>query len=301
MGLTVENGRRLLFSLLFLLAVLACRWGCRTVVFALSKGDSNRRRQVRFWVGQGLNLLAAVVILVGLLSIWFDDPGRLATAFGLFSAGLAFALQRVITAFAGYIVILRGNTFTVGDRIAMGGVRGDVLALGFTQTTLMEMGVAPGSDAGPAVWVKSRQFTGRIVTVTNAKIFDEPVYNYTRDFPFIWEETHVTIRYEDDRSRAEQLLLEAARRHAMDPTTLSVEAARTLERRFDLHRLDFEPKVFYRLTAQGLELALRFVSRDHGTRHIKDQIARDVLEGFEAADIAVAAVPYRIVEMRGGS
>lgn len=297
MGLTVENGRRLLLSLLFLLAVLALRWGCRTVLLALARGDSNARRQVRFWVGQALNLLAAILILLGLLSIWFDDPTRLATAFGLFSAGLAFALQRVITAFAGYVVILRGNTFTVGDRIAMGGVRGDVLALGFTQTTLMEMGVAPGSDAGPSVWVKSRQFTGRIVTVTNAKIFDEPVYNYTRDFPFIWEETHVIIRYEDDRRRAEEILSASARRHAVDPDTLSAESAQTLERRFDLHRLDFRPQVYYRLTAQGLELTLRFVSRDHGTRLIKDQIARDVLEGFEAAGIAIAAVPYRIVEM----
>jgi len=39
--------------------------------------------------------------------------------------------------------------------------------------------------ADPAMWVKSRQFTGRIVTVSNSKVFDEPVYNYTSDFPFI--------------------------------------------------------------------------------------------------------------------
>ena len=34
------------------------------------------------------------------------------------------------------------------------------------------------------MWVQSRQHTGRIVTVANSKIFDEPVYNYTRNFPF---------------------------------------------------------------------------------------------------------------------
>ena len=53
--------------------------------------------------------------------------------------------------------------------------------------------------------------------MSNAKIFDEPVYNYTRDFPFIWEEMSVTIRYEDDRKLVEQILLDAARRHAVDP------------------------------------------------------------------------------------
>ena len=51
--------------------------------------------------------------------------------------------RKVITAFAGYLVILRGKTFTVGDRITMGGVRGDVISLGFLQTRIMEMGERP--------------------------------------------------------------------------------------------------------------------------------------------------------------
>ena len=72
------------------------------------------------------------------MSIWFDNPARLASVFGLIGAGIAFALQRVITAVAGYFVILRGKTFNVGDRIQMGGVRGDVIGLAFMQTRIME-------------------------------------------------------------------------------------------------------------------------------------------------------------------
>jgi small-conductance mechanosensitive channel len=248
-GLTEENGRRLILSVAFVVAIALTRSVSHHLARPFLRGETNKALQKRFWTHQGINLVSALLVVFGLLSIWFDDPARLAPALGLVSAGLAFALQRVVTAFAGYIVILRGNNFTVGDRISMGGVRGDVLALGFMQTTIMEMGVAPGSDAGPSVWVKSRQFTGRIVTVTNAKIFDDPVYNYTRDFPYIWEEMSVPIRYGDDRARAEVILLEAARRHAIDPAAISEEAARGLEQRFDLRRLDFEPKVFYRLTS----------------------------------------------------
>jgi small-conductance mechanosensitive channel len=153
--------------------------------------------------------------VLALLSIWFDDPQRLTTGLGLFSAGLAFALQRVVTALAGYVVIMRGNTFTVGDRITMGGVRGDVIALTFTQTKIMEMGQPPAvQGADPAMWVRSRQFTGRIVTVTNDKVFDEPVYNYTREFPFVWEEMMVAIPYRADRVRAESILLACVAEHA---------------------------------------------------------------------------------------
>lgn len=294
-GVTAENGRRLILSVLFVAVVLLLRAGLRRAVRSLVQGDG--ARQARFWTHQGLNLITSVIIVFGLMSIWFNDPARLATAIGLFSAGLAFALQRVVTAFAGYIVILRGNNFTVGDRISMGGVRGDVLSLGFIQTTLMEMGVSPGSDAGPSVWVKSRQFTGRIVTVSNAKIFDDPVYNYTREFPFIWEELSVTVRYEDDRAVIERILLDAARRHAIDPAEMSAEVAQTLERRFELRRLDFLPRVFYRMTPNWLEMNLRFMSRDHGTRAIKDLIAREVLDAFDRAEIRIASVPYRVVDM----
>ncbi len=111
------------------------------------------------------------------------------------TAGLAYALRRVATALAGYIVILRGKTFNIGDRIVLGGVRGDVIGLGFLQTTIMEMGQPPSvQSADPAMGVEARQYSGPIVTVANAKIFDDAVFNYTRDFSFIWEELHIPIK-----------------------------------------------------------------------------------------------------------
>jgi len=157
-------------------------------------------------VRQAANLITGTLLVLGLLSIWFDDPTRLATALGLVAAGLAFAMQRVVTSLAGYFVILRGNTFTVGDRITMGGVRGDVVRLGFIQTTIMEMGQPPAvQGADPAVWVQSRQYTGRLVTVSNDSIFQDPVFNYTRDFPYLWEEMRIPVTYTADRTRAEAI------------------------------------------------------------------------------------------------
>jgi small-conductance mechanosensitive channel len=128
-----------------------------------------------FWTRQAIQLTIAALVLLGIVSIWFDDPMRLATALGLVTAGLAFALQKVVTALAGYMIILRGKTFNVGDRIRMGGVRGDVIALSFMQTTIMEMGQPPPVQKDElAMWVRSRQYTGRIVTVSNATFSMSP-------------------------------------------------------------------------------------------------------------------------------
>ena len=217
-GVNPDSGRKLLLSIAFVVVIMILSRTVRAVM-GLTLGRTNAAHvQARFWGRQIVSLIGAIILILGLLSIWFNDPTRLATAFGLVSAGLAFALQQVVTSIAGYFVILRGSTFTVGDRISMGGVRGDVLRLGFIQTTIMEMGQPPSvQGADPAMWVKSRQFTGRIVTVANAKVFSEPVYNYTRDFPFIWEEMALPITYQADRERAEAILLDAARLHAVDP------------------------------------------------------------------------------------
>jgi small-conductance mechanosensitive channel len=203
-------------KVLLTVALIAVLWLVRSAAMALlGKVDASGDRASRFafWTRQAVSLVVAACAVIGFVSIWFDDPAHLTTAVGLVTAGLAFALQRVVTALAGYFVILRGSTFTVGDRIVMGGVRGDVVALGFFQTTIMEMGEPPSTQGGASTWVRGRQYSGRIVTVSNAKIFDDPVYNYTRDFPFIWEELSVQLPYSADRVLAEQILLDAAHRH----------------------------------------------------------------------------------------
>jgi small-conductance mechanosensitive channel len=183
-GVNAENGIHLLITLAFIAALVVIHRILKAIISRLFCRRDHFK--IRFWTNQAASVFVIVVLIVGLLSIWFEDPARLTTAIGLVTAGLAFALQKV-TSIAGYVVILRGNTFNVGDRITMGGVGGDVLALGFIQTTIMEMGQPPSmSENDPAVWVKSRQYTGHIVTITNDKVFTEPIHNFTRDFPYIW-------------------------------------------------------------------------------------------------------------------
>ncbi|MEO6744303.1 MAG: mechanosensitive ion channel domain-containing protein, partial [Caldimonas sp.] len=211
------------------------------------------------------------------------------------------ALQQVITAIAGYFVILRGSTFSVGDRISMGGVRGDVLQLGFIQTTIMEMGQPPPvQGADPAMWVKSRQFTGRIVTVSNAKIFSEPVFNYTRDFPFLWEEMTIPITYKADRGRVEKILLEAARRHGVDTGAMAADAKEDLQKRFGVEPIELEPRVFYRITDNWLELTVRFLVGTHRIRAAKDEMSRYIIGEFDEAGIGIASATYDIVGLPSG-
>ena len=293
-GLSAENGHKLLLTFAFILLVLVTRAVLNALVRLLLRG--REEKPVRFWSHQGVSIAVALVLVLGFLSIWFEDPRQLATVMGLVTAGVAFALQKVITSVAGYFVILRGGVFSVGDRILMSGVRGDVIALNFTRTTIMEMGQPPGERPDdPNVWIRSRQYTGRIVTVTNDKIFDAAVFNYSRDFPYIWEELTIPITYRDDRRRAEAVMLEVVARHTVEIGEMSKEALERMRGRYFVHLGDLKPRVFLRLTDNWLELSCRFIARDHGVREMKDRMSREILDAFDEAGIGVASATYDIV------
>ncbi len=294
LGLNAHNAHKLVFSLGFLAIV----WMIRTVLRALAKALRTRESKTAvFWTGQGISIVTFSLGVLGLMSIWFDNPARLATGVGLVGAGLAFALQKVITSFAGYFIILRGNTFSVGDRISMGGVRGDVVSLSFFQTVILEMGTPPQGDESKGIWVQSRQFSGRIVTVANSRIFDEPVFNYTHDFPFIWEELHLPISYKDDRHRAEEILLAAAQRETVKIEEIAAPMLQHIQDRFLIQFGDLKPHVYWRLTDNWVELTVRFLTKTHDVRGLKDRMSRYLLAELDKAGIGIASGTYEIVGM----
>lgn len=294
LGANAHNAEKLLFTLILIAGFVVVRFVLQALSGAIL--SRYRRKRARFWTRQGINVFTTVLFIVVLLSIWFDNPTNLATAIGLVAAGLAFALQQVITALAGYLVILRGGTFNVGDRITMGGVRGDVIALGFIYTTIMEMGQPPDvQNAEPAMWVQGRQWTGRIVTVSNSKIFTDPVYNYSRDFPLIWEEMRIPISYSDDRKRAERIMLDAAEKHTKTLREAGQAGTDAMLRRYAMPLEDLGPQVYLRITDNWVELALRFVAPSHGARALKNAMSRDILDALDAAGIGIASSTYDIV------
>ena len=291
-------GRQLVVSVILVAIVIGFRGLVTAALRHTRPVDTHERagERRRFWVRQASKLIAFVVLVAGLMFIWVGDTSRFATVAGLLTAGIAVALQRVITAMAAYLIILRGRVFTVGDRITIGGVRGDVVRLGLVQTTVMEMGEPPNAHSGdPQVWVNARQYTGRVVNITNDKIFDTPVYNYTREFPFMWEEMHFPIGYDADLARAESILLDVAHRHT-DPLVERAKPAydKLRERYFVAEHAELPPRVFVHMTDNWVELSLRFLAPVHGVRVLKDAMTREILPAFEEAGLQIASTTFAV-------
>lgn len=244
------------------------------------------RRSVRKRVGDGdlryraSKLIAALGYAVVVVAVVMEFAGKfsgLAIALGAASAGVAFALQEVIASFAGWLAISFGGFYKVGDRVQVGGIKGDVIDIGLIRTTLMEIGG----------WVDGDQYNGRVVRVGNSFVFKEPVFNYSGEFPFVWDEIKVPVRYGSDRSLAKRILESAAREVVGDNIAEVQEKWDALVRTFRIEQARIEPLVTIVANDNWVEFTLRYTV-DHKARRItKDRLFWHILDAFDASGGAV--------------
>jgi small-conductance mechanosensitive channel len=179
----------------------------------------------------------------------------------------------------------------VGDRIEIGGVGGDIVDITPLRTKLLEMGQDPavgaGGDGSPSSWVHGRQYTGRVVTVSNKATFTEPVFNYSAMLEFLWEEVTVSVAFDADIEAAQRILVEEAREASA--TSDAGKAIRDIRRRYPVPMTEVEPRVFWRATDNYLQLSARFVVPVRTARTAKSELTKRVLRRFSAAGIQVAS------------
>jgi len=295
---------RLVLSALVVVGALVLRWAARRAIrrqLAKPRAGEDRpelgveERHGIYWLskisGYAIWALAALLLFL----IWTQFGSRLGFVAGLFSAGVAFALQSVLASIAGWIGILTGKTFRVGERVMMGGVRGDVIDLSPLKTTIMEIG-SPGSAEDSDVWVNARQYTGRVVTVTNKAFFDEPIYNYSQGFDYIWEEIAVPVTYTSDWETARRILLEETEAATRDFREASTAALAEMARRYLVPRSDVDPQTFVKLTDNWVELTVRLVIPTRSARKVKSVISEGVLRRYtQEENITIASATSEIV------
>jgi Mechanosensitive ion channel len=153
--------KKLAIRLLIVALIVGLLFGMGEISRRLALGriqDPNRRRVISM-VHRLLTLFAIAV--VALFSV-ASDLSSLATYFGLLTAGMAVALQNVILASLGYLVLMGKRGIRIGDRIQVSGITGDVINMGMLQFQLREFDVQEG------------RFSGHVATFSNSLVFVSP-------------------------------------------------------------------------------------------------------------------------------
>ncbi len=274
-------GRLITVALILVVVVAVVRLVQRAIAGRIRDTDA-RYRARKFVTFSGY-----VVALIVIVTVYSDRLTGLTVALGVAGAGVAFALQEIIASVAGWVALTFSRWYAPGDRIQLGGIKGDVIDIGILRTTLMEIGQ----------WVNGDLYNGRIVRIANSFVFKEPVFNYSGDFPFLWDEIKVPIRYGGDRALAREILERVVR----DVTGAYVdEAKRHWTDMLDKYRVEaatVEPFVHCLITDNWLEFTVRYVVDYRRRRATKDRLSRQLLDEFDATQgkVQLASATFEVV------
>lgn len=218
-------------------------------------GDSHG---VRYNLVRVTRLATWVCVTIVIIAFLFQNLYAAAVSFGLISLVLGFALQAPITSFIGWLYIVFRRPYHVGDRIQISKMRGDVIEIGYLDTTLRECnGAYLGNDRA----------SGRIIRFPNATVLKSEAINYSGPFkPYIWNETPVQIAYTSDLAFVESCLREAA-----DADFKSHYADHTSEQ-------DTASAVYFRVNSYAwLEAVVSYPVKPEDTTGRRNRILRQAL------------------------
>ena len=193
---------------------------------------------------------------------------------------MAFTLQELILSIAGSVYIFIVKVYTPGDRIEINGIKGDVIDVDSIYTTMMEIGQ----------WVNSDNYTGRIVKLSNAFVFKGPVYNYSQDFPFIWDEFNLPIRYGSNIDLAKSIIIKTATETLSEYTMNSKAQWNAVVNKYYIEDAQVDPTLAITLTDNWIQFNLRYIvdfKKRRLTKHVlHDKIRKEIEKTNDAVILA---------------
>lgn len=222
-------------------------------------------------------LVVWLVIGFFALTILFQNWYTAVVSFGLISLILGFALQTPITSFIGWVYILVREPYRVGDRIRIGTATGDVIDVGYLDTTLWEF----GGD-----FLSTEHPSGRLIKFPNSTVLSTPVYNYTWPlFPYIWNEIKFHVAYNCDLEFVAATMQEVAEQEVGEAMMKQVRVFRELLAQTPVNQLEVQerPVVMFRVAENSwLEAIVRYLVHPKEAGRVKSRLIKKLLTRLNA-------------------
>lgn len=259
---------------------------------ALNKGLNKyvESNSTRYSAKKFINFIGYIVFLLFVIVTFNYKLSSLTIALGVAGAGITFALQEVIVSVAGFLAVLFGNFYKVGDRVKLGGIKGDVVDIGVLRTTLMEMGD----------WVNGDLYNGKMVRVANSFVFKEPVYNYSGEFPFLWDEIAIPIRHGANVEYGKELFMKILLEELSDYIQECKTSWEKLTKDLYIEKARIDPMVTISFDENWITFTLRYVVDHKRRRATKDAIYSKILKELredKSARLKIATSAMEITQI----
>jgi small-conductance mechanosensitive channel len=244
-------------------------------VYALGRIEDSA---VRFTLQRVVHLVVALAIAVIVISIIFVNWYTALAAFGVGSIIIGLAVQTPMKSFIAWIYILVRQPFRVGDRIQIADATGDVIDVGYLDTTLWEFG---------GKYISGDHPSGRVIKFPNEKVLDEIVYNYSWPlFPYIWNEITFYVAFNADLEFIANTMQKIAEEELGKEMMERVQTFRDLLARTPVDELEVRehPRVIFRVSENTwLEAIVRYLVPPREAGRVKTRLIKKLLAALNTA------------------
>ncbi len=211
-----------------------------------------------------------VILVVFALVIVFSNVFKnVLASVGILAAGLAIALQRPILNIFGWITIVLKKPYAIGDRVSIGSSKGDVFDINIMHTSMSEL--------------QDDSTSGRMIAVPNEFILTQPVTNYTKGTPYVWDTLSIVVEKESDEKEAEKLLEKAT-------SSVSGELMRRLSKKWtvvDGRKVIVRPEITAEIIVinglSSIQLTSRYLCNVREKKIVRSRIYSLLLEYLKGA------------------
>ena len=222
----------------------------------------------RQWIVRVRNITLFLIFGI-LVVVWIEQLRTIAASIVVIAAAIVIATKEFLLNIVGFFYRTTSKFVSVGDRIDIGGSRGDVIDQNLMGITLLEIG--PGD--------KTHQYTGLTIFLPNSLFLSSTVKNET----FLWSDyvfhlMTIPIKSGSDWKKAERALTQAA----ADVSRPYIENARDVMKAQALQQNLEEPHVEPRVQIQVTEpedycLVLRIPVPTRKRARLEQEITRRYL------------------------
>lgn len=213
------------------------------------------------------------ILLSAALVLWATEFYQFVLSIAALAAGFAIAGKEIFLCFGGSFYKTFARPFSVGDRIEVNGIRGDVVDVGLMSTHLIEV--------GPKDY--TQQVTGRTITIPNSLFLTNQVFNETdavigqRDF--VLHVFKVLINNDGDWKKHKEVLIEVAQKYCIEYREAAQVFFNGLARKRHIDTPRVEPRVNIKFESfEEIALIVRVAVPVEKRGTIEQQIINDYLE-----------------------
>lgn len=287
--ITVQMKRAFDIGLIIVLVVIFSLLGKLIIKKYISDNE-------RFYTAnKAINFINVSLIVLVLLFSYIDNVSYFVTVLGFASAGIAIAMKDWFMSILGWMVIVFGGSFHVGDRIKVqkDGLPyvGDIIDISLLRMTILE-------DVTLTTYLENRR-SGRVVFIPNNYIFTTLISNYTHGtLKTVWDGIDLTITFDSNHKKAIYIIKNITKKYSKGYTDIARRSLNQLRNQYSLKNTNVDPRTYSFLEPHGLTISAWYMTNSYAALTLRSTISAEIVDAINQESDIKIAYPTQTIDVR---